>query len=138
MVLIEASGGQNFVFDCNITNDNEEEVLTYLGNAIGFGTNLNAFICSHRDADHMRGISKLHNHFPIQSIWDSGHPGTTTNSTEYRQYMDLRRSVGSVEKEKLNRQDFGMTRFRYLSALDSRLEKNANAQGIVIKVEHWI
>lgn len=51
--------------------------------------------------------------------------------------MNLRRVVGSQEKTKLTRQNFGATRFRYLSAMDERLERNANAQGLVIKVEHW-
>lgn len=137
MVLIEASNGRYYICDCNVTNDNENRVLNYLGNVIGWKTSISAFICTHRDADHMRGIKKIHNYFPIQSIWDSGHPGTTTNSSEYADYMDLRRRVGSEEKKKLTRQDLGMTRLRYLSAKDERLEKNANAQGLVIKVEHW-
>jgi competence protein ComEC len=137
MVLIEASNGKYYICDCNVTNDNENRVLNYLGSIIGWKTSISAFICTHRDADHMRGIKKIHNYFPIQSIWDSGHPGTTTDSSEYADYMDLRRRVGSEEKKKLTRQDLGMTRLRYLSAKDERLEKNANAQGLVIKVEHW-
>lgn len=134
---MEASNGRYYICDCNVTNDNENRVLNYLGGVIGWQSNISAFICTHRDADHMRGIKKIHNYFPIQSIWDSGHPGTTTNSSEYADYMDLRRRVGSEEKKKLTRQDLGMTRLRYLSAKDERLEKNANAQGLVIKVEHW-
>ena len=50
--------------------------------------------------------------------------------------MDLRRQVGSRTIKKEIRQDFGRTRFRYMSAQDNRLPSNANAQGIVIKVEH--
>jgi competence protein ComEC len=137
MVLMEASNGKYYICDCNVTNDNEDRVLNYLGSVIGWESNISAFICTHRDADHMRGIKKIHKYFPIQSIWDSGHPGTTTNSSEYTDYMDLRRRVGSEEKKKLTRQNLGMTRLRYLSAKDERLEKNANAQGLVIKVEHW-
>ena len=30
MVLIQASDGSNFVFDCNITADNETRVLNYV------------------------------------------------------------------------------------------------------------
>ena len=41
--------------------------------------------------------------------------------------------AGTINKCKY--EDFGRTRFRYLSAKDSRLSANANAQGIVIKVE---
>jgi len=93
MVLIEASDGTNLVFDCNITEDNEDRVLNYVAKTIGSGTPLHAFICSHRDADHMRGVKKLHRYFPVRRIWDSDYPGTTTNSPEYREYMDLRRQV---------------------------------------------
>ncbi len=136
MVLIEANDSKNFVFDCNITEDNQDRVLDYVGNQIGEGKKLHAFICSHRDADHMRGIKKLHARFPIQKIWDSDYPGTTTDTPEYRAYMDLRRTVGSKIIKKLTYADYGRTRFRYLSAQDDRLPDNANAQGIVIKVEH--
>lgn len=137
MVLLEAANGNRYLCDCNVTNDNENDVLGYLGSAIGWGTEISAFICTHRDADHMRGINKVNQYFPVASIWDSGHPGTTTNSTEYREYMNLRRAVGAQEKKKQTHQDLGMTRLRYLSAKDERLERNANAQGLVIKVEHW-
>ena len=135
MVLIEAASGKRFVFDCNITDDNESRVLDYVTSQIGDGKSLHAFICSHRDADHMRGIKKLHARFPIEGIWDSGYPGTTTDSSEYRAYMDLRRQVGNrtISKRKYN--DYGRTRFRYLSAKDDRLPADANSQGIVIKVE---
>ena len=136
MVLIEAADGKNFVFDCNITEDNEDKVLQYVADQIGWGNPIFAFVCSHRDADHIRGVKKLHAQFPIRVVWDSDYPGTTTDSTEYIQYMALRRKVGSRTIEKQNWEGYGRTRFRYLSAQDKRLPKNANAQGIVIKVEH--
>ena len=135
MVLIEAASGSRFVFDCNITDDNEDRVLGYVADQIGEGKSLHAFICSHRDADHMRGVKKLHAHFPIKTIWDSDYPGTTTDSSEYRAYMDLRRQLGCKIIEKQKYFDFGRTRLRMLSAKDGRLANNANAQGIVIKVE---
>lgn len=137
MVLIEADNGGFYICDCNITNENEDGILDYLGDVIEWGTHISAFICTHRDADHMRGITKIHKYFPIQSIWDSGYPGTTTNSSEYSEYMKLRRTVGYVEKTKLTYQDLGMTRLRYLSSTDERLDKNANAQGLIIKVEQY-
>lgn len=135
MVLIQAASGSKFVFDCNITDDNEDRVLDYVADQIGEGESLNAFICSHRDADHMRGVKKLHARFPIKNIWDSDYPGTTTDSSEYSAYIDLRRNVGSKVIKKKTYYDYGRTRFRMLSAKDDRLESNANAQGIVIKVE---
>lgn len=137
MVLIEATNGERYLCDCNITDDNEDDVLRYVASVIGWGSRISAFICTHRDSDHMRGVKKVHEYFPIQSVWDSGHPGTTTDCTEYIEYMDLRRKVGAQVKQKCTRQDFGKTRFRYLSAQDERLERNANAQGLVIKLEHW-
>lgn len=136
MTLIEAENGDNLVVDCNITEENEDRVLQYVARQIGWDSELGAFVCSHRDADHIRGITKLHEYFPIKKIWDSGYPGTSTDAPEYRQYMRLRRTVGGVVKEKQKRQDFGRTRFRFLSAQDQRLPRNANAQGIVLKVEH--
>lgn len=136
MSFIQTSSGQNFVFDCNITNDNENYVLSYVAKQVNGHAHLNAFICSHRDADHIRGVAKLHEYFPIQNIWDSDYPGTSTNTTEYKEYMQLRRQIGGNVIEKQTRNNFGRTRFRYLSAQDTRLEKNANAQGIVLKVEH--
>lgn len=135
MVLIQTSSGAAFVFDCNITDDNEDRVLDYVAKQIGEGSSLKAFICSHRDADHMRGVKKLHSRFPVGRVWDSGYPGTTTDSSEYRAYMDLRRQVGSIVVKKRTYDDFGRTRLRYFSAADDRLPKDANAQGIVIKVE---
>ena len=136
MSLIECADGSRFVVDCNITEANRDRVLSYVARQIGWNTALTAFICTHRDADHMRGVSTLHGRFPIGRIWDSGYPGTSTDTPEYRDYMALRRSVGSRVIEKKTRDDRGRTRFRYLSARDERLAKNANAQGIVLKVEH--
>ena len=135
MVLIETVSGANFVFDCNITEDNEEHVLDYVADQIGEGKSLHAFICSHRDADHVRGVMKLHARFPIKKVWDSKYPGTTTDSPEYRAFMELRRQVGHKVIKKRTRFDFGRTRLRMLSAKDDPLPNNANAQGIVIKVE---
>lgn len=136
MVLVECANGTNFVVDCNITDNNKTRVLDYVGKQIGQNGKLRAFICTHRDADHMRGVRTLHNQFPVGKIWDSGYPGTTTDSSEYNTYMNLRRELGEKVIEKATYEDFGRTRFRYLSAKDDRLPSNANDQGIVIKVDH--
>ena len=135
MVLVQCSSGTNFVVDCNITDANKDRVLNYVAKQVGVKAKLHAFICTHRDADHMRGVRTLHNRFPIGRIWDSGYPGTTTDSDEYRAYMQLRRDVGSKVIEKKTKNDYGYTRLRYFSAKDGRLPKNANDQGIVVKVE---
>ena len=135
MVLVQCSSGTNFVVDCNITDANKDRVLNYVAEHIGDNGKLHAFICTHRDADHMRGVRILHNRFPIGSVWDSGYPGTTTDSDEYKAYMQLRRDVGSKVIEKKTKKDYGYTRLRYFSAKDDRLPNNANDQGIVVKVE---
>lgn len=136
MALIQTSNNRNVVVDCNVTDDNESDVFDYLLEKLGVYAQIDIFICSHRDADHMRGIKKLHEEFPIKAISDNGYPGTSTDTKEYKQYMELRRQVGNGEIKRKTRRDFGRTRLRYLSARDDRLAKNANAQGIVIKVEH--
>ena len=138
MVLVQCASGTNFVVDCNITQDNKDRVLGYVAGQIGSGSRLHAFICTHRDADHMRGVRILHNQFPIREVWDSGYPGTSTDTDEYKAYMQLRRDVGHRVIEKETRHDYGRTRFRYLSAKDDRLPGNANDQGIVLKVEQRV
>ena len=35
-------------------------ILDHVASHIGSGKQLYAFICSHRDADHIRGVKKLH------------------------------------------------------------------------------
>jgi competence protein ComEC len=135
MVLIKADNGTRFVFDCNITEDNETRVLSYVSKVFGRGSSIAAFICSHRDADHMRGVRKLHQQNPISKIWDTGYAGTTTDSTEYREYMDLRRRIGDRLIKRQMREDYGKTRLRFMSDADERMPNDANAQGLVIKVE---
>ena len=135
MVLVQCASGTNFVVDCNITEENKDSVLGYVAEQIGSGRQLHAFICTHRDADHMRGVRTLHNKFPIRKVWDSGYPGTSTDTDEYKAYMRLRNDVGSRIIEKQTKYDYGRTRLRFLSAKDDRLPKNANDQGLVLKVE---
>jgi beta-lactamase superfamily II metal-dependent hydrolase len=50
--------------------------------------------------------------------------------------MALRRRISNATIERRTYRDFGRTRFRYLSGEDERLPENANAQGVVLKVEH--
>lgn len=136
MTLLQLSDGKTFLYDCNVTNENEEDVLAYLENTIGMGNEIDVFICSHRDADHMRGVKKIHDCFPIQKVWDTGVTGTTPDSTEYKQYMELRRTAGYVEVEARKRYDYGNTRLRIMNSKNDNLPDDANAQSIVIKVVH--
>ena len=136
MTLIELANGKKFLYDSCITEDNEYDILNYITAQIGRRTNIDVFVCSHRDADHMRGIKKVHARFPIQHVWDSGATGTTPDCTEYREYMELRRAVGYTEVKHLTRWDYGNTRLRVMNSKNDELSDDANAQSIVIKVEH--
>ena len=135
MVLVQCDNGANFVVDCNLTEANHVRVLNYVARQIGQAGRIGAFICTHRDADHMRGIRALHGRFPIGAIWDSDYPGTSTDTDEYRAYMQLRRDVGAYVIKGRTEGYYGRTRLRFLSAQDYRLPNNANDQGIVLKVE---
>ena len=136
MTLLQLNNGKIMLYDCNVTNDNEDEILQYISNIIDWGTNIDIFVNSHRDADHMRGIKKIHAYFPIQKVWDSGVTGGTPDSSEYKDYMDLRRKVGFVTIEHLKKWTFGKTVLRIMNSKNDDLSNNHNAQSIVIKVEH--
>ncbi len=133
MVLIRTSTA-NVVYDCNITDENEGRVIQYLRRIIGSGTPIHVFICSHRDADHMRGIKRLHATNPILTIFDSGEVGTDPNCDEYRDYMDLRRRIGYTEIEARTYNTYGDTKFRFMN---SKWEdfSDPNEQSIVLKLE---
>lgn len=134
MVLILLPDGSIFMYDCNITEDNEQDVLAYVKKIIGSGAKIAVFLNSHRDADHMRGIKKLHKKHPIEQIWDTGVPGTTTTCSEYKDYMDLRRQVSSKEIEPRKYWEYGSAILRCMnSQWDDYSEPNE--QSIVLKIE---
>lgn len=110
MVLCELANGTRLLYDCNVTVANENAVLSYLGRTMGRGQSIDIFVNSHRDADHMRGVKKVHQYFPVKKVWDSGVTGNTPDSTEYLEYMDLRRTVGYVEVESRKCWNFGQTK----------------------------
>ena len=58
MVLVQCASGTNFVVDCNITEENKDRILGYVADQIGSARQLHAFICTHRDADHMRASGR--------------------------------------------------------------------------------
>jgi competence protein ComEC len=60
MTLVRAADGTTLLYDCNVTDENEQRVLSYLFNALGSGAPIDYFVNSHRDADHMRGVKKIH------------------------------------------------------------------------------
>jgi len=134
MTLLRFPNGTTYLLDCNVTDDNADAVLAYLSRAIGSRTHIDTFVCSHRDADHIRGIKRVHEEYAIKEIRDSGVAGTTTDSAEYEEYMDLRRTLrGPVIKARTYR-DVGEVRMRFMNSADDNLP-DANDQSIVIKVE---
>lgn len=136
MVLCLLDDGTRLLYDCNVTAENANDVLGYLGKVIGWGNPIHIFVNSHRDADHMRGVNRIHASFSIKKVWDSGVIGNTPDSTEYREYMELRRTIGFVEIERLKRWTFGKSLLRIMNSKNDDLPDDPNAQSIVIKVQH--
>ena len=134
MILLLLADGTVMLYDCNVTDANANKVLEYLRKALP-KPSIDIFVNSHRDADHMRGVQRVHTVFPIKKVWDSGVTGDTPDSPEYRQYMQLRRNVGFREVEAMKRWDFGNTRLRIMNSKNDALDTDANAQSIVMKVE---
>lgn len=104
MVLMVFPDETTVLFDCNVTDNNQEDILEQLDNYIpkkfdadelDFKKYIDIFINSHRDDDHLRGLRKINQLFEIKSIWDSGQSGATTLSKTYQYYMQLRRNIMS-------------------------------------------
>lgn len=136
MTLLELDDGEIALYDCNVTDENEDRVLSYVGNAIGWSSHIDMFINSHRDVDHLRGVRKVHDYFPIQEVWESGVTGTTPSSAPYQEYMRLRREVGFYEVPPRKYWDHGRSRIRVWNSKNDDLPNNPNSQSIVIKLEH--
>lgn len=134
MTLWLFPNGTTWVCDCNITDENEDAVMRYLRKAMSGRHSIHAFICSHRDADHMRGIKKLHKAYPLGGIWDNGVEGTTTDSPEYNEYMDLRRELEHGEISAGSSSTIGEVVVSWLHSKDEDYS-DANDQSIVTKID---
>lgn len=146
MVLIQIPEGKTILCDCNITQSNKDNVLRYIKKALGVseadmllnkygkGSLIDIFINTHRDSDHMRGLKIINDEFGVKEIWDTGVPGTTTDSSEYREYMNLKRNKGS-EKESRKYWDFGQCRLRIMNGKNNNFS-DANEQSFVVKLEY--
>lgn len=136
MVLIEADLGRNFLYDCNVTKENETGVLSYVESVVSRYGVIDAFICSHRDTDHIRGIERVDTAFPILEIWDNNYPLIPTWTNSDLEYLDLRDEVRHRVIKSKKYCDIGNTRFRFLSSRNRLIPENSNSQGIVMKIEH--
>jgi beta-lactamase superfamily II metal-dependent hydrolase len=83
----------------------------------------------------MRGIKDLHKVHQIKEIWDSGVPGTSTNTSEYDDYMTLRRSVNSKKIKALDFDIFGDVVLVYMNS-EWEDYTDPNEQSVVLKVEY--
>ena len=92
MAVVVFDDGYVIVYDCNITDNNERAVFAFMRSFMPKNT-IDLFVNSHRDADHMRGLRRLHRTYPIGAIWDS-EVSANTETAEYQDYMRLRREIG--------------------------------------------
>lgn len=136
MTLLRLPNGETLLYDCNVTDENEDYVFGYLSRYLPRRCPIDVFFNSHRDADHMRGIRRVHSRFPVRHVRCSGVTGTTPSCAEYIEYMNLRREVGYKDVERRTRWDKGNVRLRFLNSKNPDLPDNPNAQSIVMKVEN--
>ena len=135
MTLLLFPDGVTYLYDCNVTSDNANDVLGYLAKAMGRRTAIDTFICSHRDADHNRGIREVHRRFPIRKIRDAGVPGTTPESKEYKEYMALRRRLLGPTIVAGKQRSIGDAVVYFMNA--ARMDTtDVNDQSIVMKVDY--
>lgn len=125
--------GQILAYDCNITNENEAEIFAYLQKIMPKNS-IDVFVNSHRDADHMRGIKKLHEQYPITSLFDSGVSGNT-ETTEYEEYMDFRRSIVDTYEVEPNQWWMAHPGVRIINGKREGLD-DTNSQSIVLHVDY--
>jgi beta-lactamase superfamily II metal-dependent hydrolase len=135
MTLIRFPTGQTMIYDCNITVENQKRVISYLDLVLKPNTQITVFVNSHRDADHFNGIKILHKAHPIQKVWDSGQTGTTPDSPQYLDYMEIRRLVGFAEIETGGSTNWGEVNIKVLNSKKSDYS-DPNDQSIVLKLSY--
>lgn len=124
--------GKILAYDCNITTENETAVFAYLAKIMPKNS-IDVFVNSHRDADHMRGIKKLHAKYPIQALWDSGVSGNI-DTPEYTEYMDFRRGVSYAEEVSPNRNWTAHPSVKIINGKRNGLD-DPNSQSIVLHID---
>ncbi len=86
------------LFYCNVTNEAEDTIISFLDRHIPAKYDedskkeekvIDVFVNSHRDEDHYCGLKKINEKFKIKSIWDSGQSGENTSSTDYNYCIKL-------------------------------------------------
>lgn len=145
MVLIVFPDKTTMLFDCFLTNDTKEQILSDLSDYIPFRKNTNdhweqwidIFVNSHRDKDHYQGLKSINDNFKIKSIWDSGQYGTgaSSQSSEYEYYMKLKReikkeygeeSVPTIEPSNTPLKNFSNVKIYCLNSKEDFVEDSIN------------
>lgn len=102
MVLIVFPNKSTMLYDCNLIQEDKEEILKFLRDHIPSRYDsskqkneqwIDIYVNSHRDQDHYRGLADVKSIFDIRSVWDSGRAGETTQDPDYQYYMRLRREL---------------------------------------------
>ncbi len=119
------------VYDCNITEYNEANVFSYLKKIMP-KNEIDIFVNSHRDADHMRGIKKLNDTHKINMLFDSGVSGNT-EAPEYQDYMNFRRNHNFAFEVRPNQH---LVMKPFVTILNGKREhlEDINAQSIVMRI----
>ena len=84
------------LFDCNLTENNKDKILSFMEKVIPKKNDkqeIDIFVNSHRDLDHLKGLKHVNSKFKIKSIWDSGQYGANTDNSDYQYYMYLKRKL---------------------------------------------
>lgn len=107
--LIVFPDGTTMLYDCNLIEDNKNDILNLFEELIPWRENaegikeqyIDIFVNSHRDTDHLRGLYYVNSRFPIHSIWDSGQSGANIDNAEYKYYMGLRNRLKQSSENNL-------------------------------------
>lgn len=135
------------LFDCNVTEENKDEILAFLNEHIPSRDGkkeIDIFVNSHRDIDHLRGLKHINSLFKIKSIWDSGQSGCSTENEDYKYYMQLRRSLKAEDLNNLfvpNPTNIPIASFEgadiYCLAAEADFEENCvNEAKMSAKIQH--
>lgn len=125
--------GKILAYDCNITEENEEEIFKYLEKIMP-KQSIDVFVNSHRDADHLRGIKKLHTKYPISSLFDSG-VSANTEAPEYKDYMEFRRTISDKYEVTTGQYWTAHPGVKILNGKREGLD-DPNSQSIVLHINH--
>ena len=134
MTLILFPNEKTYVYDCNITDGNENRVRKYRNDVRWGFESIDKFICSHRDVDHIRCIKNLNKSFPIEKVLDSGVKWTTIDTVEYGEYIASLWWIGEEIITPQTCSNEGYTIIDWMQDSDNRFS-GSDDQSVVMKIE---